>query len=63
MLHIFLGVSGDVLKGVQWCMPLNQMYSSGAGMAEWLTAVGIDFVFLVLPSFLGCLIFSKRELK
>lgn len=32
-------------------------------MAEWLTAMGIDFAFLVIPSFLACLIFSKRELK
>ncbi|WP_133969207.1 hypothetical protein [Eubacterium limosum] len=63
MLHIFLAVSGNVLKGVQWCMPLNQMQASGLGMAEWLTAIGIDFAFLVIPSFLGCLIFSKRELK
>ena len=63
MLHIFLAVSGNVLKGVQWCMPLNQMRASGLGMAEWLTAIGIDFAFLVIPSFLACLIFSKRELK
>ena len=63
MLHIFLAVSGNVLKGVQWCMPLNQMQASGLGMAEWLTAIGIDFACLVIPSFRGCLIFSKRELK
>lgn len=63
MLHVFLAVSGNVLKGVQWCMPLNQMQASGLGMAEWLTAIGIDFAFLVIPFLLGCLIFSKRELK
>ena len=63
MLHIFLAVSGNVLKGVQWCMPLNQMQASGLGKAEWLTAIGIDFAFWMIPSFLGCLIFSKRELK
>lgn len=63
ILHVFLAVSDNVLREVQWAMPLNQMHASGPEMAEWLTAMGIDLVFLAVPFVLGCLIFSKRELK
>lgn len=66
MLQFFLSSGLNLPAGLRWVMPLNQMFSAmplAIGSPGWMSAVGIDIVFLVVSFGTGGLIFSKRELK
>ncbi|WP_195269766.1 ABC transporter permease subunit [Eubacterium sp. 1001713B170207_170306_E7] len=66
LLHIFVASAAGLPERLRWVLPVNQLISAMSfdmGSPEWLTAAGINLAFLAVFLGLGCLVFSKRELK